>query len=333
MNVTASPDFNANADITAGQDGRVYLSWEEDGANWGRPYRARTNGSKVSTKMTDDIGSVHRFRQLHLVEVINDNSAVREIEVPQPSFALAAARDNAPAGIKKLGVFYQSPQLTTDSSNRVWIVYRHFYMPLMGITLNHHMQNDWGIYARCYENGTWSKVFRFDHGQGDALQRIFVSPSADGISVAYTYGRTDRRNPQNYVEDAMEPSKVVKHVSKKRSPSGDDETDEESAKPKKTKQIRTRNQPQDDDNPLPSDGRGVAIASVSLQQVSELKHSSSAPEGAPKTLQAEDATSSGAEVRPTRHRCRGQALRTLLRRFPSSHRHLPLLLARRRHDG
>jgi hypothetical protein len=289
MNVTASKNFNANTDITSDQNGRVWLAWEEDGPNWGRPYRARTNGNKVSTKMSDDIGSVHRFRKLHLAELINDNSAIRETEVPQPSFAEGAARKDAPAGIKKLGVFYQSPQLTTDASNRVWLVYRHFYMPLMGITVNHHMQNDWGIYARCYENGVWSKVFRFDHGQGDALQRIFVSPTTDGIAVAYTYGRTDRRNPQNYVEDALEPTKVVKHVSKKRAPSGVDETDEENAAPKKAKQAKKRNGAKDDENPLPSDGRGVAIANISLQQVSQLKYSYSAPELAPQTLNAENA--------------------------------------------
>ncbi|MDB6056578.1 MAG: hypothetical protein JWO95_422, partial [Verrucomicrobiales bacterium] len=266
MNVTASPNFNANPDITSDQNNRVYIAWEEDGPNWGKPYRTRTNAKVNSTKMSDDLGSVHRFRQLHLGELIKDNSAVREIEVPQPSFAQAAARKDAPAGIKKLGVFYQSPQLTTDASNHVWLAYRHFYMPTMGITQNHHMQNDWGIYARCFENGTWSKLFRFDYGQGDALQRIAISPTTNGISVAYTFGRTDRRNPQNYVEDEIAPNKVVKHVSKKRGPSGDDEGDEESAAPKKPKQARTRNQANDDEHPLPSDGRGVAIASVTVEE-------------------------------------------------------------------
>ena len=36
MNVTSSPNFNANPDITSDQNGRVWLAWEEDGPNWGK---------------------------------------------------------------------------------------------------------------------------------------------------------------------------------------------------------------------------------------------------------------------------------------------------------
>ncbi|MGZ5567551.1 MAG: hypothetical protein ACXWKG_11090 [Limisphaerales bacterium] len=289
MNVTSSPNFNANASITSDKKGRIWLAWEEDGANWGKAYRTRTDARKDSQKMSDDIGSVHRFRKLHFGEIINNNSAISEYEVPQKSFRLAENRANAPAGIKKLGVFYQSPELTIDGQDRLWLVYRHFYMPLMGITGTTHVQSDWGIYARCFENGVWSKLIRFDRGQGDALQRISAAPTADGISVAYTFGRTDRRNPQNYEEDALAPDKVVPHVSKKRGPSAGGESDDEPAPKAKNKKAKNRTTPPKEDQPLPSDGRGIVIGNVSLQQVNQMLYSYSAGQPKTATLPAEDA--------------------------------------------
>ncbi len=289
MNVTTSSNFNANTSLASDQNGRVWLAWEEDGPNWGKAYQVRTDAKKDSQKMSDDIGSVHRFRKLHLAEVAEDNSSVREFEVPQKSFAEAANRRNAPVGIKQLGVFYQSPELTIDGKNRLWLVYRHFYMPLMGITGTTHVQSDWGIYARCFENGIWSKLFRFDKGQGDALQRINATPLDDGISIAYTFGRTDRRNPQNYQEDALAPDKVVPHVSKKRAPGNDADADEEPAPKKKAAQKRNRNQSNADENALPSDGRGIAVASISLKNANTLQYSYSSGQPTTIHLQPEDA--------------------------------------------
>lgn len=290
MDVTASKNFNANPSITSDKQGRVWLAWEEDGPNWGKAYQVRTDAKKESQKMSDDIGSVHRFRKLHLAEVINDNSAIREYVIPQPSFKLAENRTNAPAGIKKLGVFYQSSELTTDNQDRLWLVYRHFYMPLMGITGMTHVQNDWAIYARCFENGVWSKLFRFDKGQGDALQRIAVSPSTDGIEVAYTFGRTDRRNPQNYEEDALAPDKVVPHVSKKRVPSSVEEGDDGVPLKSKPWMAKTQNQSQQDGQSLTS-GRGVAIGGISLQQANTMQYSYSAGQPKTTTLRVESAAS------------------------------------------
>jgi hypothetical protein len=265
MSVTSSKNFNANPSIASASN-TVWLAWEEDGPNWGKAYRVRTDAKKNSQKMSDDIGSVHRFRKLHLVELDKNNSSISfdgYHALSQPSFDLAAGRTNAPSGIKKLGVFYQSPQLTVDGSNRLWIVYRHFYMPLMGITGATHVQSDWGIYARCLQNGDWSELYSFDRGQGDALQNIYVTPTSNGISVAYTFGRTDRRNPQNFQEDELAPDKVVAHVSKKRSPGDMSDTDDEPTPNKKAARKPNRKPRNDDENAIPSNGRGVALATIS----------------------------------------------------------------------
>ena len=263
LHVTSSTNFNANAQIVSDKKGRVWISWEEDGPNWGKAYRTRVDARKDSQKMSDDLGSLHRFRSLHLAEMDVKGQQLKAYEIPQPSFAAGASRTNAPAGIKKLGVFYQSSQLTVDGANRLWLVYRHFYMPGMGITAKTHVQNDWGIYARCLENDAWSGLYRFDEGQGDALQRISVSPKTNGISVAWTFGRTDRRNPQNWFEDTLAPNKVVPHVAKKGAHAAVEDESEPSQPKKKAKGKKNEEaQPS-----APDTSRGIALAKIESKNI------------------------------------------------------------------
>ena len=257
--VTSSAQFNANAQIAADRQGRIWMAWEEDGPNWGRTYRPRDDAVKEPTRIADDVGPLHRFRKLQLAELDPETRQLRRHEIPQPAFAVAAARPGAPAGVKHTGVFYQSPQLAVDAADRLWVVYRHFYVPGMGVVLRTHVQSDWGIYARCLEGEAWSKSHRFDEGQGDALQRLSVAPQAGGIALAWTFGRTDRRNPQNWIEDKLAPAKVVHHVATKgaKAASGG-EAEEGSAKAKKKKAAPAGYVPP------PTEGRGIALAAVQL---------------------------------------------------------------------
>ncbi len=267
VQVTSSSNFNANVQAVSDKQGRIWISWEEDGPNWGKAYRTRVDARKDSQKMSDDHGSLHRFRFLHLAELNTKGQQVKLYEVPQPSFTSAANRTNAPAGIKKLGVFYQSSQLAVDGANRLWLVYRHFYMPGMGITAKTHVQNDWGIYARSLENDAWSGLYRFEEGQGDALQRISIAPKKNGISVAWTFGRTDRRNPQNWFEDDLAPNKVVAHVARK-GVQGALEEENESAQPKKKAKARKANT--SEPAPIPEQSRGIAFANVENTAVASM---------------------------------------------------------------
>jgi len=183
--------FQAHAQIASRADGFVWTLWEEDGENWGQPYRVRAPGDATSTKISDKIGPLHRFRKLHLEEFAT--YSYRRIEVPMPSLALAAARTNAPKDVKYTGAFYEGGQITMDGKGRPWITYRHFYTPWVGIVPEHHKQDSYLLYARCLLNDHWSKLYSFDVGQGDGLQRLVVLPEADGITAVWTTGRTDRR--------------------------------------------------------------------------------------------------------------------------------------------
>ena len=273
--VTSSPNFNAHAQLAADRTGRVWLAWEEDGPNWGRMYRPRDDAAKEPTRIADEVGPLHRFRRLHLAEIAAGKREMRVHEVPQPAFAVAAARSGAPAGVRHTGVFYQSPQLAIDGADRVWLVYRHFYVPMMGVTLRTHVQGDWGLYARCLEGGAWSRLFRCDEGQGDALQRIAVAPEAGGIALAWTFGRTDRRNPQNWIEDQRAPEKVVPHVAKKGGiAAAGGEAEEGAAKTKKKKTAAVTAAAA---GPAPTEGRGIALAAIALDRGSSSAASDAAP--------------------------------------------------------
>jgi hypothetical protein len=194
--ISATASFEANAQIACGKDGKIWISWEEDGENWGQRYIVREPGIKTSTRMADNLGPLHRFRRLHLAQLDDKNRTLTEIEIPQPSFDLARHRTNAPPGLKNFGAFYEGAQLAVDGQNRLWIVYRHYFATWIGISYETHKQQDSRIYARCLLPDGWSKLYSFSEGQGDALQRISISPKADGINLAWTTGRTDRRDPK-----------------------------------------------------------------------------------------------------------------------------------------
>jgi len=49
------------------------------------------------------------------------------------------------------------------------------------------------VYARCLLPDGWSRLYSFAEGQGDGMQRISATALPDGIGVAWTTGRTDRR--------------------------------------------------------------------------------------------------------------------------------------------
>ena len=197
LSIATSANFEAHAQIASGKDGRLWVLWEEDGENWGKRYTARTPGIRTSTKMTDKVGPLHRFRRLHLAQLDEKEKKLTEYEIPQPSFELARARTNAPADLKDFGAFYERGQLVVDGQNRPWIVYRHFYVPWIGVMIATHKQENMRVYARGLLPGGWSKLYSFAEGQGDGGQRISVAPEPDGIALAWTVGRTDRRKTKD----------------------------------------------------------------------------------------------------------------------------------------
>jgi len=220
--VAGTPAFEGRARVAANSKGRFWVVWEQGAENWGKRYTARMRlKSPKYFEMTDTNGPLHRFRRLH-VAVIEPDGTVRKLKtpLPMPSFDQARQRPNSPEGSKQLGVFYERAAITVDASDKVWVVYRHYYVPYLGCEWITHNQSPWGVYARCLTSAGWSKLHRFDVGQGDGMQRLEITPQGrHGIAAVWTTGRTHRsgRAPSNLPRGI-----AIATVSVEAEPPGDD---------------------------------------------------------------------------------------------------------------
>jgi len=201
--VVGLPAFEGRVQLAAAKDGRVWIAWEEGGENWGRPYRPKLQ----TTNMSDQVGPLHRFRLLRFAYLDHDGALHESpAALPMPLADAAAARDNVTPGIKYCGAFYERARLAVDENDRLWVAYRHFYTPWLGVTHRSHVEAGWGVYARCLTGEGWSPLYRFSIGQGDGLQRLEIKPSTDGIAAVWTTGRTHRsknKRPRGIVTAAI----------------------------------------------------------------------------------------------------------------------------------
>jgi len=187
--IDPSPAFQGRADVAIDPRGRAWLAWEEGGENWGRPYRPKLQ----TTNMTDHLGPLHRFRRLRLAVVSREgNQAWAAADLPLPSLQRAAERTDTVEGVSLAGAFYERARLAFDRQGRLWVAYRHFYTPWLGVKHRSHVEAGWGVYARFLRGKNWSRLYRFSIGQGDGMQRLELAPSANGVAAAWTAGRTHR---------------------------------------------------------------------------------------------------------------------------------------------
>jgi hypothetical protein len=186
--VAGKAAFEGRVDLAIDHQDRAWLVWEEGGENWGMPYTGID-----TTSVGDELGPLHRFRRLRLA-IVGGDGAVHEFHspLPMPSLDAAARRGNA-KDTKHTGAFYERARLAVDDAGRVWLAYRHFYAPWLGVEHRSHVEHGWGVYARYFGEEGWSPLHKFDIGQGDGLQRLELTPSGEGVAAVWTTGRTDRR--------------------------------------------------------------------------------------------------------------------------------------------
>lgn len=195
IQVTDRPAFEGRAQVAVGQDGRAWMLWEEGAENWGKYYTPEHRKyTRTFSRMTDAHGPLHRFRLLRLARLDADGAVRRFAEpLPMPSIETARQRPDAPEGISTTGAFYERGRLVFDSGGRLWVLYRHYYIPWLGIEVVSHQDDGWGVYARPIDEDGWSASYQFTIGQGDGMQSLSAVPDGDGIAAVWTTGRTDRR--------------------------------------------------------------------------------------------------------------------------------------------
>lgn len=208
--------FEARARVISGADGRVWTLWEEGNRNWGKPYRSLMRKfTPDQLEMTDTCGPLHSFRWLHVNELVGAGRSPVDPPLPMPTLDTLAKRPNAPKGVEYLGGYYEGGELAVDGLGRLWVAYRHHIAPWIGMQKHSHVQQDLGVFARCYDGKSWSKLFRCDAGQGDGMQRLSVTGLSDGIAMVYSKGRTDRRPSDSPVNIALAtihlPGEAVQH--------------------------------------------------------------------------------------------------------------------------
>jgi len=196
--IAASANFEGRPDLAIDHTDRVWIAWEQGGGNWGRPYRGI-----LTPTIGDQLGPLHRYRRLH-VAVVDEQGAAQPLTHPLPTPQWEAAENRADGKvIKHTGVFYERPKLSVDGVGRIWVAYRHFYAPWLGYEHRSHIEQGWGLYARCYGEEGWSALQQFAIGQGDGMQRLeLASPrtagelnsTVAGLHAIWTTGRTDRRD-------------------------------------------------------------------------------------------------------------------------------------------
>lgn len=182
-----SPAFEGRADVAVDGRGRVWAAWEEGAVNWGRAYRG------IDTMaMGDASGPLHRFRLIRAA-VKDPTGAWRSLDgPPMPSIAAAESRQLKNAQVMRTGAFYERPKLQADSADRIWLAYRHYYTPWLGVEHRSHVEQGWGVFARYLHAEGWSPPMRFEHDQGDGMQRLELTAHGEGVAAAWTVGRTHR---------------------------------------------------------------------------------------------------------------------------------------------
>lgn len=190
--VADTPAFEGHVQVQCDPHGRAWILWEEGGVNWGRAYRAKHHPGFNIIK--DDYGPLHRFRRLRLA-VFDEAGGLRNVApaLPMPSIDAALARKDTGHGKQAMGAFYERGRLMIDPAGKVWVAYRHRYVPWLGVEPLHHLDSGWGLYARCLTAEGWSRLYRFDGDQGDGMQRLDLTWTHDGLAAVWTSGRTDRR--------------------------------------------------------------------------------------------------------------------------------------------
>ncbi len=202
--------FEGRAQVVEGERNRVWVAYEEGSENWGKHYYSRQGRGEPRGyyEMDQKKGPLHTFRSLRILSIAPNESGTLQqnslIEpLPMPSIEQALQRENRPNHVDRMGAFYERAQLCRDSSGRIWVMYRHYYAPWMGIPdimYRSHIEDGFKVYARCLSNQGWSKLYGVDYIQGDGMQRLRVAPHQDGMAAVWSIGRTDRRASQDQRE-------------------------------------------------------------------------------------------------------------------------------------
>lgn len=195
--IAGGPSFQARPSLATDSDGTIWIAWEEGPRHWGGEYRSVDT---LWNNVTDDVGPLHTWRTSHLAKVLKDGS-VAEVKggVPMPSFDAALAAPERRDGARRIGVFYERPEIGVDHRGGLWLAYRHVHQVQLserGKTRS-HVEYGFSVDLLRLTGRGWSHPVRLDQRQRDGDQPVRFKADGQRTLVEYTIGRSDRRrDPQ-----------------------------------------------------------------------------------------------------------------------------------------
>ena len=180
--VAVTSRFEAHVAMTADPAGRVWLAWDQAGANWGKDF-----GYPRDITLPGE--GLYQQRRIRMA-VWEDGTLF------EPGTQLA---DSFPADRHN---FYELPELAAEGSGRVWAFFRHrtnYEVNDPARVPSHYAL--WEIYASYYEGGTWSPMTLIPYSSGNNDQRMRTALDPNGSVVAAW--PTDRRNFRDF--DTLQP--------------------------------------------------------------------------------------------------------------------------------
>ena len=162
--VTKSPRFQAHVSLAVDPSDRVWLAWDESGANWGKDY-ARDDVWRGTTVYADRRPRI----------------AVRE----NGKWSMPAA-DPMAAMPKRYDRFVGLPKLACDGSGRIWLALQVRTSTAINRTDFWANNGRWEMFLTAYEGDRWRPAAPLPQSSTRPDGAIQILPAAHGVWVVWT---------------------------------------------------------------------------------------------------------------------------------------------------
>src|SRR5260370_1476325 len=161
--VTHSPRFQANATVTVDKRDRVWVAWDESGANWGKDWSHE-----------DQWRSTVLYADRHIrVAVLEDGTW------KQPAASMMAA---VPLRYNR---YVQDPRLSTDSAGRVWMAFQIRTSSGMNRADFWASNGRWEYFLTSYEGERWTPAIPVPESSSRPGGILQIAPGVAGVWTAW----------------------------------------------------------------------------------------------------------------------------------------------------
>jgi len=162
--VTKSSRFQAHASVAVDGNDRVWLAWDESGANWGKDY-ARDDTWRSTTLYADRRPRV----------AVLENGAWK-----------SPAADPMAAMPRRYDRYVEGPQLAADSTGRIWMALRARTSTAMNRSDFWANNGRWDMFLTAYEGDRWRPAAQIPRSSTRPDGPFQLVPSGGGVWAVWT---------------------------------------------------------------------------------------------------------------------------------------------------